>query len=102
MAAWRGRGNEKRSSSDELTPESCGPTWATEGGRTERLKAQIEDAPSAGAEAVAQQTDARRWGREQAARSPAWSEEKWRRIGDILGVELLSVNALSTDDNSAA
>lgn len=26
------------------------------------------------------------WGRRQAALSPTWSEEKWRRVGRILGV----------------
>lgn len=31
---------------------------------------------------------AREWGRRQAAASPVWSEEKWQRIGAILGVEL--------------
>lgn len=30
---------------------------------------------------------AREWGREQARNSPTWSEEKWRRIGAIFGVE---------------
>lgn len=34
--------------------------------------------------------DAREWGRRQAEASPVWSEEKWRRVGAILGVELLS------------
>ena len=29
----------------------------------------------------------REWGRRQAAASPVWSEEKWKRIGVILGVE---------------
>jgi hypothetical protein len=28
------------------------------------------------------------WGRKQAAASPKWSEEKWRRIGVILGADL--------------
>jgi hypothetical protein len=31
---------------------------------------------------------AREWGRRRAAESPAWSEEKWRRVGAILGLEL--------------
>jgi hypothetical protein len=30
---------------------------------------------------------AREWGRRQAAASPVWSEEKWQRIGTILGIE---------------
>lgn len=29
----------------------------------------------------------REWGRRQAAASPVWSEEKWQRIGAILGVD---------------
>ncbi|MDQ1008708.1 hypothetical protein QFZ82_003193 [Streptomyces sp. V4I23] len=32
---------------------------------------------------------AREWGRAQAAKSPAWSEERWRRISQILGVDLV-------------
>jgi hypothetical protein len=32
---------------------------------------------------------ARDWGRRQAAASPRWSEEKWRRVGLILGVEFI-------------
>jgi len=32
---------------------------------------------------------AREWGRQQARDSPLWSEEKWRRVGAILGVEFL-------------
>jgi hypothetical protein len=31
---------------------------------------------------------AREWGRRQAAASPVWSEQKWQRIGAILGVDL--------------
>lgn len=30
---------------------------------------------------------AREWGREQARNSPVWSEDKWRRIGAIFGIE---------------
>jgi len=33
---------------------------------------------------------AREWGRRQAAASPVWSEEKWKRIGLILGVEFVA------------
>ena len=32
----------------------------------------------------------REWGKEQAAKSPTWSEDKWRRIGRILGVEFVT------------
>jgi hypothetical protein len=32
---------------------------------------------------------AREWGREQAAASPRWSQEKWKRVGLILGVEFI-------------
>lgn len=32
--------------------------------------------------------DAREWGRRQAAASPPWSEEKWRRVAAILGMEI--------------
>lgn len=35
------------------------------------------------------QVDAREWGRRQAARSPQWSEAKWRRVSLILGVRFL-------------
>ncbi|MCQ4043366.1 hypothetical protein ACFOSC_02085 [Streptantibioticus rubrisoli] len=31
---------------------------------------------------------AREWGRMQAAKAPAWSEERWQRISKILGLEL--------------
>jgi len=37
------------------------------------------------------ESDARAWGRKQAARSPAWSEEKWRRIAQIIGVTWVQV-----------
>jgi hypothetical protein len=29
---------------------------------------------------------AQEWGKQQAARSPRWSEEKWQRIATVLGV----------------
>lgn len=32
---------------------------------------------------------AREWGRGQAAVSPTWSREKWKRVGLILGVEFI-------------
>lgn len=32
--------------------------------------------------------DAREWGRRQAAASPRWSEDKWRRVAAILGMKL--------------
>ena len=32
--------------------------------------------------------DPREWGRRQAASSPCWSEDKWRRVAAILGMEL--------------
>jgi hypothetical protein len=32
--------------------------------------------------------DARDWGRRQAAASPRWSEDKWRRVAAILGMKL--------------
>ena len=33
---------------------------------------------------------AREWGRMQARSSPAWPEEKWRRIGAIFGVDFIA------------
>lgn len=30
------------------------------------------------------------WGKRQASRSPRWSETKWRRVGTLLGVELIT------------
>ena len=32
--------------------------------------------------------DPREWGRRQAAISPTWSEDKWRRVADVLGMQL--------------
>jgi hypothetical protein len=32
---------------------------------------------------------ARDWGRRQAARSPRWSDAKWRRVAQLLGIELI-------------
>jgi hypothetical protein len=32
--------------------------------------------------------DPRDWGRRQAAASPRWSEEKWRRVAALLGMRL--------------
>lgn len=32
--------------------------------------------------------DARDWGRRQAAASPPWSEDKWRRVAELLGMQL--------------
>jgi hypothetical protein len=34
--------------------------------------------------------DAREWGRQQAEFAPVWSDEKWRRVGAILGVKLVA------------
>jgi hypothetical protein len=31
---------------------------------------------------------AREWGQRQAAASPPWTEEKWRRVAAVLGMEL--------------
>jgi hypothetical protein len=31
---------------------------------------------------------AREWGQRQAAASPKWSEDKWRRVAAVLGMEL--------------
>jgi hypothetical protein len=31
---------------------------------------------------------AREWGQRQAAVSPRWTEEKWRRVATVLGMEL--------------
>jgi hypothetical protein len=39
---------------------------------------------------MAQPVSAREWGREQARNSPPWSEEKWRRVGAIFGVEFIA------------
>lgn len=33
----------------------------------------------------------REWGRQQAAASPPWSEEKWQRVAAILGIRWLPV-----------
>jgi hypothetical protein len=33
---------------------------------------------------------AREWGQIQARSSPAWPEEKWRRIGAIFGVDFIT------------
>ncbi len=33
---------------------------------------------------------AREWGKRQAAASPPWSEDKWRRIATLLGMQLAS------------
>ncbi|MES9541890.1 hypothetical protein [Actinomadura sp. NPDC000600] len=30
------------------------------------------------------------WGKRQAAKSPQWSDAKWKRIGALLGVQLLA------------
>jgi hypothetical protein len=32
---------------------------------------------------------AREWGQRQAAASPKWTEEKWRRVAAVLGMELV-------------
>ena len=32
--------------------------------------------------------EARAWGKRKAAERPRWSDEKWRRIGAALGVEI--------------
>jgi len=31
---------------------------------------------------------AREWGQRQAATSPRWTEEKWKRVAALLGMEL--------------
>ncbi|MGW5633243.1 hypothetical protein ACWEU6_38265, partial [Streptosporangium sandarakinum] len=31
---------------------------------------------------------AREWGRRQAARSPRWTDEKWRRVATVFGVSV--------------
>jgi hypothetical protein len=41
---------------------------------------------------------AREWGRRQAAASPVWSEEKWQRIGAILGADLSRAKDRTHDD----
>ncbi|MEV6866292.1 hypothetical protein AB0M44_35520 [Streptosporangium subroseum] len=33
--------------------------------------------------------EARAWGKKKAAERPRWSDEKWRRIGAALGVEIV-------------
>jgi hypothetical protein len=43
-------------------------------------------------EVIVTESDAREWGRRQAARAPTWSEEKWRRVGRIFGVDLVVPN----------
>jgi hypothetical protein len=49
---------------------------------------------------------AREWGQMQARSSPAWSEEKWRRIGAIFGVDFVAdhepVELHSADEAPAA
>jgi hypothetical protein len=44
-----------------------------------------------------QSVDAREWGRRQAAASPRWSEDKWRRVAAILGMKLAT--PASTDQS---
>lgn len=41
---------------------------------------------------------AREWGRRQAAASPVWSDEKWQRIGAILGVDLTQPRTSAEDE----
>jgi hypothetical protein len=47
----------------------------------------------------------REWGLLQAGLSPAWSEEKWRRIGAIFGVDFIADDqpvSLDTAEEAAA
>ena len=44
---------------------------------------------------------AREWGRREAAASPVWSEDKWQRVGAILGVDLTHPKD-SAEDGPAA
>jgi hypothetical protein len=41
--------------------------------------------------------DARDWGRRQAAASPPWSEDKWRRVAALLGMRLVPPYAADRD-----
>jgi hypothetical protein len=49
---------------------------------------------------------AREWGQMQARSSPAWPEEKWRRIGGIFGVDFVAqdqpVRLEAADEATAA
>jgi hypothetical protein len=47
-------------------------------------------------------SDAREWGRRQAEASPVWSEDKWRRVGAILGIELVNPDRCPQPDADAA
>ncbi|MFF9506320.1 hypothetical protein ACF1BU_02790 [Streptomyces sp. NPDC014724] len=38
-------------------------------------------------------TTAREWGRIQAAKAPAWSEERWQRVSTLLGLEFEHQNS---------
>jgi hypothetical protein len=49
-----------------------------------------------------QEISAREWGRREAEKSPEWSEEKWRRIGAILGVIFIPVETTEHGHNPAA
>ncbi len=41
--------------------------------------------------------DAREWGRRQAAASPQWSEDKWRRVAATLGMKLAPPESIDRD-----
>jgi hypothetical protein len=47
---------------------------------------------------------AREWGQRQAAASPRWTEEKWRRIAALLGMRLAPASQVPTrtEDGSPA
>jgi hypothetical protein len=47
---------------------------------------------------------AREWGQRQAATSPRWSEEKWRRVAALLGMKLspTAQTPRRTEDDSSA
>jgi hypothetical protein len=45
---------------------------------------------------------AREWGQRQAAASPRWTEEKWRRVAAILGVELAPASSAKEQEESRA
>jgi hypothetical protein len=45
--------------------------------------------------------EARAWGKKKAAERPRWSDEKWRRIGAALGVEISGETDKPLDADSA-
>ncbi|MGW3365694.1 hypothetical protein ACWDOR_22450 [Streptosporangium canum] len=45
--------------------------------------------------------EARAWGKKKATERPRWSDQKWRRIGAALGVEISGETVKPFDADSA-